>query len=159
MASAPRGGEGNSERPGVSLRERALGLLARREHSRVELARKLAPHGDPDEVAVLLDDLERENLLSNARYAESLAHARAGRHGSLRLKSDLRDKGVPETIISQVVEESREQDLAAARGVWGKKFGQPPKDASDRARQMRFLLSRGFPAEVARRVVGGTEED
>ena len=139
----------------MKLRERALNLLARREHSRAELARKLAPHGDPDEVAVLLDDLEREHLLSNTRYAESLAHARAGRHGSLRLKADLRDKGVPETVISQVVTEAKEQDLATARQVWDRKFGQSPKDAAERARQMRFLASRGFPAEVVRRVVGG----
>lgn len=136
-----------------------MNLLARREHSRVELARKLAPHGDPDEVAVLLDDLERENLLSNARYAESLAHSRAGRHGSLRLKADLRDKGVPEAVVSQVVAEAREQDLAAAREVWGKKFGQLPREAAERAKQMRFLASRGFPAEVVRRVVGGYDDD
>ena len=159
LASAPRGGKGNLGRPGVSLRERALNLLARREHSRVELARKLAPHGDPEEVAVFLDDLERENLLSNARYAESLAHTRAGRHGSLRLKADLRDKGVPESVISEVVGEAREYDLSAAREVWRKKFDPRPLDAAERARQMRFLAGRGFPAEVVRRVVGGSEDD
>lgn len=143
----------------MKLRERALNLLARREHSRAELARKLAPHGDPDEVAVLLDDLERENLLSNARYAESLAHARAGRHGSLRLKADLRGKGVPEAVIGQVVAQATEQDMNAAREVWHRKYGQPPKDAAERARQMRFLAGRGFPTEVVRRVVGGSDDD
>lgn len=143
----------------MKLRERALNLLARREHSRVELARKLAPHGDPDEVAVLLDGLEQENLLSNARYAESLAHSRAGRHGSLRVKADLRGKGVPESVISQVVSEARELDLVAAREVWVKKFGQIPKDAAERAKQMRFLASRGFPADIVRRIVGGSDDD
>jgi regulatory protein len=143
----------------LKLRERALNLLTRREHSRVELARKLAPYSDPDEVAVLLDDLERENLLSNARFAESLAHSRVGRHGSLRLMADLRDKGVPEADISQVVAEAREQDLTAARAVWSKKFGRLPQDMAERARQMRFLASRGFPADVVRRVVGGAEDD
>lgn len=143
----------------MKLRERALNFLARREHSRQELVRKLAPYGDPDEVAVLLDDLERENLLSNARYAESLAHARAGRHGSLRVKADLRDKGVSESVISQVVSEARELDLVAARDVWRKKFGQPPRDAPERAKQMRFLASRGFPADIVRRVVGDSGID
>ncbi|MEW5770881.1 MAG: recombination regulator RecX [Pseudomonadota bacterium] len=147
------------QRPGASLRARALNLLARREHSRAELARKLSPHGDPDAVAVLLDELERENLLSNARFAESLAHSRAGRHGSLRLKADLRDKGVPESVIGDVVGAARENDLEAAREVWRRKFGQAPADAAERARQMRFLASRGFPAEVVRRVVGGAEDD
>ena len=146
-------------RPGLSLRGRALNLLARREHSRVELARKLSPHGDPDEVAALLDDLERENLLSHARYAESLAHTRAGRHGSLRLKAELRDKGVPDEVITQVVAQAKEQDLLAAREVWERKFGQLPKDAAERARQMRFLAGRGFPAEVVRRVLGGLQDD
>lgn len=144
----------------TSLRGRALKLLARREHSRVELGRKLARHAESQEqLDHLLDTLEQEGLLSNARYAESLAHARAGRHGSLRLKADLRDKGVPETVISDVLGEAREQDLAAAREVWLKRFGQPPRDANERARQMRFLSGRGFPAEVVRRVVAGADED
>ena len=143
----------------MTLRERALGLLARREHSRAELARKLAPHGEADEIAALLDDLERENLLSNQRYAESLAHSRAGRHGSLRLKADLRDKGVPEALVAEAVREARTSDLAAARAVWAKKFGRPPIDAAERAKQMRFLAGRGFPLDVVRRVVGGDAED
>lgn len=156
---APPGSPEGAERPGISLRARALNLLARREHSRTELARKLAPHGDPEAVAILLEDLERENLLSNQRFAESLAHARAGRHGSLRLKADLRGKGVPEAVIGQVVDDARAQDLAAARVVWQKKFGQLPRDAVERARQMRFLAGRGFPADIVHRVVGASEED
>jgi len=142
----------------VTLRERAMNFLARREHSRAELARKLAPHGEADEIAALLDRLEQENLLSNARYAESLAHSRAGRHGSVRLKSELREKGVPETIIAEVVGQARDADLSAARAVWLKKFGEPPVDARARARQQRFLLGRGFPSDVVRRVVGGEED-
>jgi len=134
-----------------------MNFLARREHSRAELARKLAPHGEADEITALLDQMEQENLLSNARYAESLAYARAGRHGSVRLKSELREKGVPETIIAEVVGLAREADLAAARAVWQKKFGEPPVDARERAKQQRFLLGRGFPSEVVRRVVGGEE--
>ncbi len=143
----------------MTLRERAIAFLARREHSRAELARKLAPHGEADEVAALLDALEQENLLSNARYADMLAHARAGRHGSLRLKAELRDKGVPAPLIESALAEARTSDLESARAVWAKKFGQPPADAADRARQMRFLASRGFPADVVRRVVGGNNED
>lgn len=142
----------------MTLRERALGLLARREHSRAELARKLSPHGEADEIAALLDDLERENLLSNQRYADSLAMSRAGRHGSLRLKADLRDKGVPEALVAETLREARAHDLEAARTVWAKRFGHPPADAGERARQMRFLAGRGFPLDVVRRVVGGGED-
>lgn len=142
----------------MNLRERAMNYLARREHSRAELARKLAPHDEADVIAALLDQLEQENLLSNTRYAEALAHSRAGRHGSARLKSELREKGVPEAILAEVVAQARDGDLAAARGVWLKKFGSPPVDAKERAKQQRFLLGRGFPPEVVRRVVGGEED-
>lgn len=143
----------------MTLRQRALNLLARREHSREELRRKLAAHGDPDEVAVLLSTLEAENLLSDARYAESLGHARAGRHGSLRVEADLRSKGVNEADSSIAVAEAREHDLEAARAVWRKKFSAPALDAAERARQMRFLAARGFPAAIVRRVVAGADDD
>ncbi|KAF0099104.1 MAG: hypothetical protein FD187_3006 [bacterium] len=142
----------------MSLRERALNLLARREHSRAELARKLAPHAEGEDLDTLLEGLERENLLSNARFAEMLAHARAGRHGSLRLKADLRDKGVPNEVIDASVAAARDSDLEAARAVWRKKFRALPRDAAERAKQMRFLAGRGFPADVVRRVVGGEED-
>ncbi|WP_126463339.1 recombination regulator RecX [Sulfuritortus calidifontis] len=142
----------------LGLRERALNLLARREHSRAELARKLAPHGEADEIAALLDDLEQRKQLSDARYAESLAHARAGKYGSRRLAHELREKGVGEGLIADAVAEAREGDLAAARVAWAKKFGAPPSDANEQARQYRFLLGRGFPNEVVRRVVGGDED-
>ncbi|HNF89743.1 MAG TPA: recombination regulator RecX [Thiobacillaceae bacterium] len=142
----------------MTLRERALNLLARREHSRAELARKLAPHVEDEDLDGLLDDLEREKLLSNARYAEMLAHARSGRHGSLRLKADLRDKGVPAEVMESTLAEAREHDLEAASAVWLKKFGEPPRDAGERAKQMRFLAGRGFPPDVVRRVVGGEED-
>lgn len=87
-----------------------MNYLARREHSRAELARKLAPHAEADEIEALLDQLERDQLLSNTRYVEMLAHARAGKHGSLRLKADLREKGVPEGDMHEALETAREQD-------------------------------------------------
>ena len=140
-----------------------MNILARREHSRAELARKLSPYGEADEVDALLDVLEQENLLSNSRYVEMLAHARAGRHGSLRLKSDLREKGVSENEMAVALESARMQDLDAARAVWQKKFGEMASDVLDstagRARQYRFLASRGFPSEVIRRVLGGMDDD
>lgn len=148
-------------------REQALNLLARREHSRAELERKLArlcpPEADPiayaDEIAALLDDLERENLLSNMRYAQSLAHARAGRHGSLRVRADLAGKGVPEAAAAEALAAARASDLASARAVWRKRFGVMPDNAAERARQMRFLAGRGFPGEVIRQVLGGAPDD
>jgi regulatory protein len=135
-----------------------MNYLARREHSRAELARKLAPHAEADEIEALLGQLERDQLLSNTRYVEMLAHARAGKHGSLRLKADLRDKGVTEGDMREALETAREQDLDAARMVWLKKFGAAPANAAERARQYRFLASRGFPIDIIRRVIGGDDD-
>jgi regulatory protein len=139
----------------VNLKERALGLLARREHSRAELARKLAAHGEPEEIATLLDELEARKYLSDERYAEALRHVRSGRHGSLRLRQELRQKGVSEVIVETEIAQARDGDFAAAQAVWQKKFGAPPADLKEKAKQMRFLLSRGFPSGIAARVVGG----
>lgn len=139
----------------MNLRERALRFLARREHSRAELAGKLAAYGDAAEIVALLEQLEQEQLLSNARYADALARTRAQRHGSLRLQAELRDKGVPDALIHEVVAAARDNDFAAARAVWMKKFGALPTDAQSRAKQQRFLLGRGFPTDVIRRVLAG----
>lgn len=136
-----------------------MGYLARREHSRAELARKLSPHGEADEIAALLDALERERLLSDARFAESLRHTRQGRYGSLRLRHELHQKGVAGDQAEREVAQARESDLENASAVWLKKFGTPPADGRERAKQVRFLLGRGFPMDVATRVVGGRDED
>jgi regulatory protein len=142
----------------LNLRNRAIGLLARREHSRAELARKLMAHAESEEVFRLLDELESEGLLSDERYAEALSHARAGRYGSLRLGQELREKGVPEGLIDAAVGDAREHDLAACRAIWEKKFGQLPNGLKERAKQTRFLVSRGFPAATIARVLGGVED-
>jgi len=142
-----------------TLRERALAHLARREHSRLELFRKLTPHGDVEEINALLDALLEQRLLSDDRFAESLRRTRQGRHGSLRIQQELRQKGVGEERIALEVAQARDADLEQARLVWLKKFGTPPADVRERGRQMRFLLGRGFPMEVAARVVGGDAED
>ncbi len=141
------------------MRQRALACLARREHGRGELARKLYPHGKREEVDALLDELERAGWLSDARYAEALTRARAGRHGSLRLKQELRDKGVADSVAAASLALARANDLVAAREVWRKRFGEPPADRVAWSRQMRFLVNRGFPADIARRVVGGEGDD
>lgn len=145
----------------LSLYERAIALLARREHSRVELARKLAARlsdeETPEAIEPVLDRLVSEKLLSDRRYAEVLGHSRAGRHGSLRLRQDLARSGVSEADAATALNEACAGDLAACRAVWLKKFGVFPIDLKDRARQTRFLLSRGFPAAAVAKVIGGRD--
>ncbi len=150
----------------MTLYERAIACLARREYSRAELVRKLAAHtenseeaGSVDAVAAVLDRLEAQNLLSDTRYAEMLGHSRAGRHGSLRLQQDLRRGGVSEQDCAIPLAEAQASDLEHCRAVWQKKFAGLPVDLKDRARQTRFLLSRGFPGRVVARVLKATVGD
>ncbi|MBT9590046.1 MAG: recombination regulator RecX [Thiobacillus sp.] len=139
------------------LRERALGLLARREHSRAELARKLETAGFArEEIALLLDAFEAKNWLSDQRFAESYVADHRARAGSIKLAYDLRQRGVPDSIIESVLNDNRDSEHDRAREVWRKKFGAPPANAAEKARQIRFMQSRGFAGEVVRRAIDGS---
>ena len=141
------------------LRERVLRLLARREHSRFELVRKLEQAGfAAGDIAPLLDEFEDKNWLSDRRFAESRVADHRAKAGSVKLAYDLRQRGVSDPIIEAVLSENRDSELDRAREVWQKKFGAPPTNAADKARQMRFLQSRGFTPEVIRRVIRGGNE-
>lgn len=142
------------------LRARALRLLARREHTRHELARKLAtPETTPAEIDALLDDLAARGWLSDARVVEQVIHARSGRYGPARIRRDLADKGVPDYLIESAAATLKHQEAGSARAVWQRKFKTPPRDRNERARQVRFLQARGFSLEVALRVVSGEQDD
>ena len=139
-----------------SLRSRALGLLARREHSRTELQRKLSPHTeDAQELIDLLDDFTRRGWLSDARFAEALVHDKQAKFGTSRLAYELRQRGVEESVIRDQLAELKDSELERARQVWQSKFGVLPEDAKARAKQMRFLQSRGFSFEVIGKVMRG----
>lgn len=140
---------------GASLRERALQLLARREHARTELARKLKPHAESvEQLTALLNDLVARKLLSDERYAEARVNARSARFGDARLAHELRTQGVADELVSTVLA-GGEKELSRAQQVWQRKFGKLPDNAVERARQMRFLMSRGFSGESIRHVLRG----
>ncbi len=143
------------KKPEPSLRARALQYLARREYSRAELRGKLLPHagtdsdpGQPEDLDALLDDLTARGWLSDARAATQLLHARRSRFGAQRIAQELRQKGIAEELIGEALPGLKESELDAARGVWQKKFGALPQDAREKARQVRFLQSRGFSLDV-----------
>jgi regulatory protein len=144
-----------------SLRARALRLLARREHSRLELERKLASHAEsPEELVVLLDELVQRGWLSEQRVIEQVVHARRGRFGSERIWRELRKLGIAEELIAEALPEMKNGDLNAARAVWNRKFGKLPGDIAERARQVRFMRNRGFSPDIIRHVItGSTESD
>lgn len=143
-----------------SLRERALRLLARREHTRRELARKLAADSeDSAGIERLLDELEARGWLSETRVAEQLIHTRRNRFGIRRIERDLRGKGVSDDTVAAALTQLKAGELEAARGVWRRKFGRLPASAAERAKQVRFLQGRGFDLEVIFKVIKGAENE
>ncbi|SRR5450830_590646 len=143
-----------------SLKGRALRLLSGREHSRAELERKLKSfEEEPDTLARVLDELQAKGFISEQRVIESVLHRRAAKLGTARIKQELQGKGLDPAAINEALAGLQATERERALAVWRKKFGAPPLDAQDAARQMRFLAARGFGGDVIRRVVGGANDD
>ena len=150
----------------LSLKGRALRHLAQREHSRAELERKLARHVEDgaagpavEQIARALDELAAHGLLSEQRTADSVLRSQGARFGVRRLKQSLQAKGLDAELVASTLQQARGTELERARQVWQRKYGQPPQDPTERARQMRFLAARGFEGEVIRRVVQDTDDE
>ncbi|MGB4360064.1 MAG: recombination regulator RecX [Rhodoferax sp.] len=142
-----------------SLKGRALRLLSGREHSRAELERKLQQfEEEPGSLALALDELVAKGFISEQRVLESVVNRRAAKLGASRIKQELQAKGLDPQAVSEAVADLRSTELARARAVWQKKFDHPPADATERAKQMRFLASRGFGGDTIHRVVSGGED-
>lgn len=144
----------------LSLKARALRLLATREHSRSELARKLGrPLADgaaPDaaEIAAVLDALAAEGWLSDARFAASLARKRGRKFGNLRIARELRSHGLdPDVVAGTVAGEIEGSELARALEALRRRHPDRAVDARTLARQQRFLLARGFGSDTVRRAL------
>jgi regulatory protein len=149
------------KKPEVGLRARALQYLARREYSRAELRGKLLPHVQTDDgfeqandlsglssLDALLDELAERGWQSDERAVSQLLHAKRSRFGLQRITHELRQRGIAEDLIGSALLQLKESELEAAREVWRRKFGTAPQDAKEKARQMRFLQSRGFGLDV-----------
>ena len=137
-----------------SLRERALRHLARRDHSRAELARKLAAHGDADEIDAVIERMGELGLQSDTRYAEAFVRGKAGRFGASRLRSELARRGIDRDLINEAIAgECVESEGDRARAVLRGRFTEPPADAREWARQARFLQTRGFASELIRKLL------
>jgi regulatory protein len=144
----------------MSLKARALKYLSAREHSRLELGRKLARYAqEGDDIEALLDWLEAAKFLSQSRFSESLVNRRAARFGNSRILSELQSHGVGGDALQDIKSGLLDDEAARAREVWRKKFGHPPEDAAERARQMRFLQQRGFSPSAIRSAMRPIDED
>ncbi|HYC41630.1 MAG TPA: recombination regulator RecX [Noviherbaspirillum sp.] len=144
----------------MSLKARALKYLSAREHSRLELGRKLARYAqEGDDIEALLDSLEAAKFLSQSRFSESLVNRRAARFGNSRILSELQSHGIDGEALQGIKGSLLDDEAARAKEVWRKKFGSPPEDAAERAKQMRFLQQRGFSSSAIRSAMRPVDDD
>lgn len=138
----------------VELKARALRHLVRREHSRAELARKLAPHAaSAAAVEQVLDLLLSRKQQSDLRYAEERVRVLSRKYGAARIRHDLRAKGIAEDIVASV---RGHGELERAREILARRYRAPASTEKERASRARFLQGRGFPIEVILRLLPAT---
>jgi regulatory protein len=156
MSASSKLAEAVAPPSGPSLKARAMRLLARREHSREELRRKLAPKvAEGEDLEAVLDDLAMRGWLSDARYAEQSIRAKSRRYGPIKLAHGLRAKGVDEEAIAGAFRAAGEEGLSNLESVWKIRFKAWPSDDRERARHVRFLQGRGFPLEAIMKFLRG----
>jgi len=136
-------------------------MLARREYARAELRERLAHRGaDAAEVTRVLDELEQLGYLSDARFAQMLVTQKAGRYGKRAIANALTRRRVASPAAQTALDALKNVDeVADASALWERRFGSQPRDERDRARQIRFLIARGYNLAIALKVVGRPAAD
>jgi regulatory protein len=143
--------------PLAEIESSAMRMLAAREHSRFELARKLRQRGHLQaDIDSVLDDLQARNLLSDARFAEAYLEQRLRKgYGPLRVRAELSERGVDNALVDHALECLSPDWPELLAETAARKFGASrPSDFSDARRRGRFLQQRGFPAAMIRRYLG-----
>jgi regulatory protein len=144
----------------LSLKGRALRLLAGREYSRQELERKLAPREEePGALKQALDELQAKGFIDEQRVVDSLLNRRSARLGAGRIRQELQAKGLDAERVAVAVASLNATEFERAREVWRRRFGTLPEDAAQRGKQGRFLAARGFSGEVIRRVLNTPDDE
>jgi regulatory protein len=142
-------------KPPASPKVLAVRMLARREYSRAELTQRLARKGIPhEEIERALDALAADGYLSDARYANAVVAQRTGRYGKRAIAYALREKGISAPDAQLAMAPLADTDeLADATALWQQRFGVAPSNQREKARQVRFLQSRGYGLSVVLRVL------
>ena len=145
----PAGAPRNSPRPPKSLKARAIALLSRREYARAELRAKLAgdrgsSSGDAADIDALLDELSALGYLSDARFAQGMVRQKSGGYSKRAIGASLKARGVDGAAAEDALANVEIDDLDAMVALWRRRFGAPPANDKEKARQVRFLQSRGF---------------
>ena len=134
-----------SSRPPQSLKARAIAALARREHSRAELRARLVATGAPAaEVDAALDEVVALGYLSDVRFAQAEVSRKTGAWSRRAIAASLREKGVAAEVAGAALATHDAEDNDVMVALWRRRFGAPPANERDKARQVRFLQSRGF---------------
>jgi regulatory protein len=144
------------------IKHYALNLLARREHSQVELRAKLIAKGyDANDISTVLQGLVNEKAQSDERFAESYMHMRANRgYGPLRIRAELRERGINNEIIDKIITFDDQLWTDNAQKIWHKKFGgKIPTSFQERTKQMKFLQYKGFDIEQIKLILKGNYEN
>lgn len=140
----------------TAARRLAMDLLARREHSRQELKRKLlAREFPPSDIRVVLDALREEGLQNDRRFIEAFVRSRLSKgKGPLKVQAELAARGVPDALVHEVLSAAQADWVALATSVLSRRFGdEPVADFRDKARRMRFLAQRGFTSEQSQQAL------
>ena len=159
-----------------SLKARALRLLSLREYSRKTLAAKLAEsearwarlgaeqleqtsQATTLSIEAVLDDFETRGWLSDERFAEALVRRRSERYGTRKIADELERAGVDSEQSAKLLGALKETEFQRAYDLWTRKYGEKAQDQKERARQYRFLASKGFSSDVVARIIGGQSPD
>jgi regulatory protein len=142
----------------LELRARALRLLARREHSRQELERKLAPRAEsPAALHELLAGLAAKKQLSEERFAEERAHVLSRKYGAARIRQDLKARGIADDVAERSLQGLN--DFEKAKEILQRKYRVPASTREEKAKRMRFLQSRGFASEIIFKLLSARGDD
>ena len=148
------------KKPQLSLKGRALRYLSMREHSRVELARKLTPYvQEGEDLEEVLNFLERSNFLSNQRFSESLVNRRQARFGNQRIFAELVNHELSADDMAEVKEKLQGSEIDRAIEVLHKKFSSAPANHVEKAKQMKFLMQRGFSSKAVQQALRAPRPD
>lgn len=144
-----------------SLKSKALDFLSRRDYSYRELFQKLQKYSaDNEEIKRVLDEMVSKKFLNEARYIESFITSKSQKYGSLKINYLLQEKVNDKNLIQEIYAASEIDELATAHKIWQRKFGgHLPTNNQDKARQIRFMLSRGFSMSVILQVFQSVNND
>ena len=150
----------NSNKNQLQLKKRALYYLGKRDYSRVELGRKILTYSESLEVSKadlesVLNELEEKDWLSDDRFSEQFVLSKKRKFGALKIAHELKLRGVDESIISRVLKDIKSDEFLLAKKIWEKKFNQIPITIDEKAKQIRFMQSRGIEVAIINQIVSG----